>query len=95
MPTIDLDDVVNVIGEKPFTFLLLFLGAVFGYFFPGGLDYFLQINMTAVVSNPNALAGYIFGFPIAIFIEVISTLLCGLVGALIGLLIDSLREHNL
>lgn len=95
MPRIDLQEVMSAIEDKPFTFLLLMLGAVLGYLLPGGFDYFFQISITEVIKNPNTLSEYIIGIPIALFVETTSSIIGGIIGTIIGLLIDWARDSGL
>ena len=95
MPKVNLEDILSIIEEKPFTFLLLFFGALFGYFLPGGLDYFFQIDFSKLLLDPNAMVGWMLGLPVAIFIEAISTLIMAIVGGIIGLIIDLIRNSGI
>ena len=95
MPKVNLADIVIIIEGKPFTFLMLCFEALFGYFLPDRLDSFFQIDFSKLLLDPNAMVGWMLGLPVAIFIEAISTLIMAIVGGIIGLIIDLIRNSGI
>ena len=80
----------DIVSEFPVTAILLAVGLFIGLSLPSGTDYFLNGNWLNASNPQETLTGAVIGFPIAIFIEVISGLIGALLGGLIGLIIDGI-----
>lgn len=85
-----MDDLMEIVNENPFTFILTIIGLVIGFLLPSGLDYIKNIDYMNFIKNPENV---IFGSFFSIIIEIISGFIGALIGCLIGLLIDSSKNN--
>lgn len=81
---------MGFIDGNPFTSLLALFGAVIGLLLPSGLTILSNIDYSQASTDPSGfLISFIVGVPFILIIEILSGVIGGLFGAIIGMLLDS------
>jgi hypothetical protein len=81
---------MGFVDENPFTSLLTILGGIIGLLLPSGLTVLSSIDYSQASTDPAGfLTGYVIAVPIIMGVEILSGMIGGLLGAIVGMVLDS------